>query len=69
MSLDVNMLTLVCRETGLNCEYVIKGETEEDLLKNGAEHATQVHGMSTDEQMIFMSVEFLPISCVKLFLN
>jgi len=31
VSLYVNMLTLVCRETGLNCDYVIKGETEEDL--------------------------------------
>jgi predicted small metal-binding protein len=43
------MLTLVCRETGLNCDYVIKGETEEDLLKNGAKHATQVHGMNADD--------------------
>ena len=43
------MLTLVCRETGLNCDYVIKGETEEDLLKNGAEHATQAHGMNADD--------------------
>ena len=30
-------------------DYVIKGETEEDLLKNGAEHATQVHGMNADD--------------------
>jgi len=43
------MLTLVCRETGLNCDYVIKGETEEDMLKNGAEHAIQVHGMRADD--------------------
>ena len=45
----LNMLTLVCRETGLNCDYIIKGKTEEDLLKNGAEHATQVHGMDADD--------------------
>jgi predicted small metal-binding protein len=43
------MITLVCRETGLNCDYIIKGETEEDILKNGAEHATQVHGMNPDD--------------------
>jgi predicted small metal-binding protein len=43
------MLTLVCRETGLNCDYIIKGETEEDILKNGAEHAIQVHGMDADD--------------------
>jgi predicted small metal-binding protein len=43
------MLTLACRETGLNCDYIIEGETEEDILKNGAEHATQAHGMNADE--------------------
>ena len=43
------MLTLVCRGTGLDCDYIIKGETEEDILKNGAEHAIQVHGMNADD--------------------
>jgi predicted small metal-binding protein len=43
------MLTLLCRETGLKCDYIIKGETEEDILKNGAEHAIQVHGMNADD--------------------
>ena len=43
------MLTLVCRETGLACDHIIKGETEEDILKNGAEHAIQVHGMRADD--------------------
>jgi len=43
------MLTLACRETGLDCDYIIKGETEEDILKNGAEHAIQVHGMNADD--------------------
>ncbi|MGB8938257.1 MAG: DUF1059 domain-containing protein [Candidatus Nitrosopolaris sp.] len=28
---------------------IIKGETEEDILKNGAEHATQGHGMNADD--------------------
>jgi len=43
------MLTLACRETGLNCDYIIEGETEEDILKNGAEYATQAHGMNADD--------------------
>lgn len=43
------MLTLVCRETGLDCGYVIKGETEEEILRNGAEHAIQVHGMNAND--------------------
>ena len=43
------MLTLVCREAGPDCDYVIKGETEEEILRNGAEHAIRVHGMNADD--------------------
>ena len=43
------MLTLLCRETGLDCNYVIKGETEEEILKNGAEHALKGHGMKAED--------------------
>jgi predicted small metal-binding protein len=43
------MLTLLCRETGLNCDYVIKGETGEEILKNGAEHAMNSHGMKVED--------------------
>ena len=43
------MLVLSCRETGLDCDYVIKGETEEEILKNGAEHAMKVHGMKIED--------------------
>jgi predicted small metal-binding protein len=44
----MHMLTLLCRETGLDCDYVIKGETEEEILTNGAEHAMKVHGMKVE---------------------
>jgi predicted small metal-binding protein len=43
------MLTLLCRETGLDCDYIIKGETEEEFLKNGAEHVMKVHGMQSED--------------------
>ena len=43
------MLTVLCRETGLDCDYVIKGKTEEEILKNGAEHAMKAHGMKVDD--------------------
>ena len=45
----MHMLTLLCRETGLDCDYVIKGETEEEILTNGAEHAMKVHGMKVED--------------------
>jgi predicted small metal-binding protein len=43
------MLRLLCRETGLNCDYVIKGETEEEILRNGAEHAIKAHSMKMED--------------------
>ena len=38
------MYALVCRESGLDCDFIIKGETKEEFLKNGADHAMQKHG-------------------------
>jgi predicted small metal-binding protein len=40
---------LVCRESGLDCNFVIKGETMDEFLKNGADHAIQKHGMCAED--------------------
>ncbi len=47
--LSVELLTLICRETGLDCDYVIEGETEEEILSKGADHAIMVHGLKAEE--------------------
>ena len=38
-----------CRETGLDCDYIIKGETKEEMLKIGAEHVINAHGMKAED--------------------
>lgn len=43
------MKTLSCREAGFDCDYVVKGETEEDIFKNGGEHAMNDHGMKPED--------------------
>jgi len=43
------MHVLVCLESGLDCDFVIKGETTEEFLKNGADHAIQKHGMHAED--------------------
>ena len=40
---------LVCRESGLDCDFVVKGETTEEFLKNGADHAIQKHRMRAED--------------------
>lgn len=43
------MKTINCREAGFDCDHVVKGETEEEVMQNGAEHAMNVHGMKQEE--------------------
>ena len=37
---------LRCRDVGVDCDAVIRAETEEELMRKVAEHAKTVHGMT-----------------------
>jgi predicted small metal-binding protein len=37
------MKTLSCRDAGFDCDYLIQGETEEDIFRDGGQHALQVY--------------------------
>ncbi len=37
---------LKCREIGVDCDFEARGATEEDILKQAAEHAKKDHGMA-----------------------
>lgn len=39
----------MCRETGLDCDFIIKGETMEEFLESGANHAIEKHGMRSED--------------------
>lgn len=43
------MHVLLCRESGLDCDFVIRGETKEEFLKNVADHAIHEHGMCAED--------------------
>ncbi len=43
------MKTINCREAGFECDHVVKGETDEEVLKNGMEHAKQDHNMKEED--------------------
>ena len=43
------LLRLICRETGLDCDFVIEGETEEEILTKGADHAIKVHDLKVED--------------------
>jgi len=37
---------LSCRDVGVDCDFVAKGDTEEEILEQCAEHARNDHGMT-----------------------
>ncbi len=43
---EVNMAKVVsCKDVGVDCDFVMRGETTEDILQQAAEHARTVHNM------------------------
>jgi predicted small metal-binding protein len=49
------LLLLSCREVGCYdyCDYIITGETEEDIVKSTVEHDMKVHG-KTEKDIVRM---------------
>jgi predicted small metal-binding protein len=43
------MKTLSCREAGFDCDYVVKGENEKEIMNSGKEHAMMHHGMKQED--------------------
>jgi predicted small metal-binding protein len=38
--------TINCRDAGVDCDFVAKGETDQEVLQQCAEHARTAHGMN-----------------------
>ena len=45
------MKTLHCSDAGFDCQAVVKAQTEEEVLKQAAEHARSVHGVTVTPEM------------------
>jgi predicted small metal-binding protein len=51
------MKTLACRSVGLDCDYIIKGMTEEEILKNAKQHYSEIHAIEPEEISLEMKVK------------
>lgn len=47
---------LRCRDVGLDCDFVIRADSEEELLKKAAEHAATTHDMKEIPEEILSQV-------------
>jgi predicted small metal-binding protein len=43
------MMKLSCRESGLECDYVAEGKTQDEVLKHISEHARYFHNMRAED--------------------
>ena len=43
------MKTISYRDAGFDCEYTVRGETKEEVMRNGMEHAKNVHNMKEED--------------------
>jgi predicted small metal-binding protein len=41
------MKELQCKDVGFACDAVVRADTEEEVLRQGAEHARTAHGLTT----------------------
>ncbi len=39
------MKELRCKDSGANCDFVVRGQTEEQVMKLAGEHARKAHNM------------------------
>jgi predicted small metal-binding protein len=47
---------LRCRDVGMECDFVARAETEEEILKQAAEHAETVHNMKEIPEEVLAKV-------------
>jgi len=43
------MKTISCREAGFECDCIVKGQTEKEVINNAAEHAIKEHGVKSED--------------------
>ena len=47
---------LRCKDVGMDCDFVARAETEEEILKKAAEHAETTHNMKEIPEEVLAKV-------------
>ena len=42
---------ITCRDVGVDCDFVARGQTEQEVLKKCVEHARSAHGMELSAEL------------------
>jgi len=46
---QIEMKRLTCRDVGLDCDYVILGDSNEEVASKAVNHAWEAHAISAEE--------------------
>ncbi len=46
------MKRLRCRDAGFDCDHEIHAETDEEILRQAAEHVQSVHGLEVTPELV-----------------
>jgi predicted small metal-binding protein len=47
---------LRCRDVGMDCDFVARADSEEEILKKAAEHAAETHNMKEIPEAVLSQV-------------
>lgn len=45
------MKDMHCRDAGMNCDFVARGNDEKEILEQAGRHAQQAHGMTVTPEL------------------
>jgi predicted small metal-binding protein len=48
---EAAMKDMHCRDAGMNCDFVARGNTEKEILDQASQHAQQAHSMKMTPDM------------------
>jgi predicted small metal-binding protein len=51
------MKKLACRDVGLDCDFVMEGLSEEEVLNKAQQHAYEVHAIKPEEMTSELKVK------------
>jgi predicted small metal-binding protein len=57
------MKKLACRDVGLDCDFVVEGLSEEEVLNKAQQHAYEVHAIKPEEMTSEMKVKIQENIC------
>ena len=57
------MKKLACRDVGVDCDFVVEGLSEEEVLNKAQQHAYEVHAIKPEEMTSELKVKIQENIC------